>query len=393
MIKNVFILLAVLLPALAVARPAGSPESFKELAIGDAAPDFTLKATDGKTYSLADFKKPQVLMIYFTGTHCPTSHGVEKRLQKLVEDMKDKSFGIVAINPNHNDGMRTDEFSYSHYTESFEDSKRYAEDLGWTFPFLYDGYEQKAAAAYGCLATPHVFIFDKERKLRYQGRFDDSRYPDPKTVKHHDARNAIEALLAGKPVPVAKTRPFGCSTKWRGKKVAVERDNKAWSSIPATAEEIDLEKVKALRKNGTGKVRLINVWASWCAPCKAELPDISAINRRFSRRNLEVITIALDKAEDKPKVEKILGEHDIVVSPQHRKSLKAEGRKTNNYIYTGAGTDDLAAALDPEWKGPIPYTILVDTDGSVLMRVEGKIDKEQALIKILERMKTTWQKK
>ena len=387
------ILLAVLLPTLVFARPAGSPESFKELAIGNAAPDFTLKATDGKTYSLSDFSEPDVLMVYFTGTHCPTSHGVEKRLQQLVKDMEKKSFGIVAINPSHNDGLRADEFSYSLYTESFEDSKRYEKDLGWTFPFLYDGDKQLVAAAYGCLATPHVFIFDKERKLRYQGRFDDSRYADPKTVKHHDARNAVDALLAGKPVPVEKTRPFGCSTKWRGKKKAVEQDAKAWSALPISAQEIDLKAVKALRANGTNKVRLINVWASWCAPCNAELPDLSSITRRFSRRNFELITIALDKMEDKPKVEKILGKHGLAVSPKLRKGLKAEGRTTNNYIYPGAGTDDLAAALDPKWKGPIPYTILVDTDGTVLMRVDGKIDEKKVLIKVLEKLKTTWQPK
>ena len=384
------ITLAVLLPTCLLARPKGSPENFKELAIGDAAPDFTLKATDGKTYSLSDFSKPDVLMVYFTGTHCPTSHGVEGRLQQLVKDMADKSFGIVAINPNHNDGLRPDEFSYSQYTESFEDSARYAKDLGWTFPFLYDGDKQLVSASYGCLATPHVFVFDKERKLRYQGRYDDSRYADPKTVKSHDTRNAIDALLAGKPVPVEKTRPFGCSTKWRGKKAGVEADAIAWSKLPVTADEIDLKAVKALRANGTKKVRLINVWASWCAPCNAELPDIAAITRRYARRDLEVITIALDKAEDKPKVEKILGKHGLAVSPKHVKSLKEEGRTTNNYIYAGAGTDGLAEALDPEWKGPIPYTLLVDTDGKILMRVDGKIDQEKMLVDILKRMKTTW---
>ncbi|MGI9474452.1 MAG: thioredoxin family protein, partial [Rubripirellula sp.] len=197
------------------ASPNDLPKGFQTLEIGDAAPDFKLPGVDGRAYTLDDFSAPEVLMIYFTGTHCPTSHGVEDRLQTFVSDMKDHSFQIVAINPNHSSGLRPDEFGHSIYDETFEDSKRYSEDLGWEFPFLYDGEEQLTARAYGCLATPHVFVFDKNRKLRYNGRFDDSRLPDPATVKHPDAKNAVEALLAGKPVPVEKTRPHGCSTKWK----------------------------------------------------------------------------------------------------------------------------------------------------------------------------------
>ena len=133
-------LTAALLSATALCSVHGAtPKDVKKLNIGDKAPDFSLPSTDGKTHTLADFNEPDVLMIYFTGTHCPVSHAQELRMQKLVTDLKDKSFGVVAINPNHNDGCRPDEFSYSKYTESFEDSKRYAKDLGWTFPFLYDG--------------------------------------------------------------------------------------------------------------------------------------------------------------------------------------------------------------------------------------------------------------
>jgi len=373
--------------------PVEKPEDIQELAIGDDAPDFKLPGTDGKTYQLSDFSEPEVLMIYFTGTHCPTSHGVEKRLQKLVSDMKDQSFGIVAINPNHNDGLRPDEFSYSLYTESFEDSKRYAEDLKWTFPFLYDGEKQVVARAYGCLATPHVFIFDKDRKLQYQGRYDDSRFADPATVKQADARNAVEALIAGKPVPVTKTRPHGCSTKWKERGEHVQDDEKLWQAAPAVVEEIDLESIKKLRQNGSGKVRLFNIWATNCAPCKAEMPDLSAISRKFSRREFEIITISLDALEEKKAVETFLGQHRMVMEGKLKKSVLAEGRKTNNYLYSGASTDDLAAALDPEWPGPIPYSLLIDKDGKVLLRKTGAIDPHEVNVKILEELGTVWQPK
>ncbi|MDC0497385.1 redoxin domain-containing protein [bacterium] len=387
-------ILLFLLPVVCFALgPSDRPEGFQALSIGDCAPDFKLPGTDGRTYQLSDFAEPDILMVYFTGTHCPTSHGVEGRLQQFLEEMKDESFNIVAINPNHNDGLRPDEFSYSIYSESFEDSKRYAEDLGWTFPFLYDGEEQMIARAYGCLATPHVFIFDKDRKLRYQGRFDDSRFADPKSVKHPDARNAVEALLTGEPVAVEKTRPHGCSTKWKGRSAHVKEDELKWQVLPAVVEEIDSNALKKMRENASGKIRLFNVWATWCAPCKQEMPDLSAIVRKFSRREFEIITISLDAPEDKKKVEAFLGQNRMVVGDELTKSLKAEGRTTNNYIFTGSNTDDLAAALDPEWPGPVPYSLLIDKEGEVLMRVTGMIDAYEVNKEVLEQLGTVWQPK
>jgi len=364
--------------------PKDLPDGFTTLEIGDKAPGFTLPGTDGKTYSLQDFSEQDILVIYFTGTHCPTSHGAMGRMLQFVEDFSDKSFGFVAINPNHSSGLRPDEFGHTDYDETFEDSKRYAEDYGWTFPFLYDGDQQLTARAYGCLATPHVFIFDKDRKLRYHGRFDDSRYAEPETVKHPDARNAVEALLAGKPVPVETTRPHGCSTKWKERSLHVAEEEQQWQSFDATIEGIDAEGVAALRKNGSGKVRLINVWATWCAPCVEEFPDLTAIARKFSRREFELITISLDQPNQMDRAKAFLRKHRAVMSDKLQKTVEAEGRTTNNYLYTGASLDDLANTLDPDWPGPIPYSILVDQDGNVLYRKLGKIDPDTVRSEILD---------
>jgi len=364
--------------------PKDLPDGFTTLEIGDKAPGFTLPGTDGKTYSLQDFSEQDILVIYFTGTHCPTSHGAMGRMLQFVEDFSDKSFGFVAINPNHSSGLRPDEFGHTDYDETFEDSKRYAEDYGWTFPFLYDGDQQLTARAYGCLATPHVFIFDKDRKLRYNGRFDDSRYAEPETVKHPDARNAVEALLAGKPVPVETTRPHGCSTKWKERSLHVAEEEQQWQSFDATIEGIDAEGVAALRKNGSGKVRLINVWATWCAPCVEEFPDLTAIARKFSRREFELITISLDQPNQMDRAKAFLRKHRAVMSDKLQKTVEAEGRTTNNYLYTGASLDDLANTLDPDWPGPIPYSILVDQDGNVLYRKLGKIDPDTVRSEILD---------
>ncbi len=374
--------LAFLSTVLAV-NPKGLPDGFTTLEIGDAAPDFTLPGIDGKDYSLSDFDGPEIFVVYFTGTHCPTSHGAMGRMLQFVEDYADK-MAFVAINPNHSSGLRPDEFGHTDYDETFADSKRYAEDYNWSFPFLYDGDKQEVARAYGCLATPHVLIFDKDRKLRYNGRFDDSRFPDPATVKHPDARNAVDALLAGNPVPVETTRPHGCSTKWKERSLHVMEEERQWQAFEATIEDIDAAGVAALRTNGTDKLRLINVWATWCVPCVEEFPDLTAIARKFSRREFELITISLDQPSQKARAKAFLGKHRAVMSDKLRKTVEAEGRTTNNYLYTGASVDALAEALDPEWPGPVPYSILVDQEGNVLYRKLGKIDPDVVRNKILD---------
>jgi len=172
-----------------------NPEGFKELKIGDPAPDFRLIGIDDKFMELADFKDAKVLAVAFTSNHCPTSNAAFPRFIKLYQDMKDRGFGVVAINPNHPDGLRPDELGYSKYGDSFEEMKGHARDQGFPFPYLYDGDTQTTAMAYGCLATPHIFVFDENRKLRYKGRIDDSRFPGEEHVKSPDLRNAVTALL------------------------------------------------------------------------------------------------------------------------------------------------------------------------------------------------------
>ena len=139
-----------------------------------------------------------------------------------------------------------------------------------------------------------------------------------------------------------------------------------------------------MRKNGSGKVRLINLWATWCTPCVEEFPDLTAIARKFSRREFELITISVDQPNQLARAKAFLGKHRAVMSEKLRKTVEAEGRTTNNYLYTGASLDDLADALDPEWPGPIPYSILVDQDGKVLYRKLGKIDPDLVSTAILD---------
>jgi peroxiredoxin len=359
----------------------GLPPDIKRLAIGDAAPDFKLPGIDGRTYTLADFKDAPVLMVVFLSNHCPYSHAAETRLLPLVAEMKSRGLAVVAINPNHPDAVSITELGYSKYNDSFAEMKPYAQEAGFTFPYLYDGETQATAKAYGALATPHVFLFDRERKLRYAGRFDDNRFPGPEGVTSPDTRNALEAMFAGKPVPVPLTRPMGCSTKWISKKAKVNEGDEKWVHEPVTLEGIDAAGVAKLVANGSEKLRLINVWATWCAPCVEEFPELVKLTRQLGNRDFEVITISMDDPKQEARALKFLEDRHAAVPGRLKRSLQREGRTTNNYLYSG-GTDALTAALDKEWPGPLPHTILVSPDGKIVYRHNGPLNFDELRTRI-----------
>ena len=389
--KLALTLLVGLLPALMnaetpKAKKQAMPEGVHELKIGDAPPDFDLVGIDEEKHTLKEYEDADLLMIAFLSNHCPTSQAVEGRIKKLVKEFKGKGLRVVAINPNDPAALRPDELGYSKYNDSFPEMKLHAKEQGFTFPYLYDGDTQKTALAYGCLATPHVFLFDKERKLRYQGRLDDSRYADESTVTAPDARNAVEALLEGKAVPVEVTKPHGCSTKWIDKRELLAADHEKWEKGEVEVELIDAKGIAALRKNDTKKVRMFNVWATWCGPCVEEFPQLVATSRKFGLRDFEFISISMDDPKEMGEVRAFLEKHNAVVPDKLKASLKAEGRKGNAYVFDEASQDELIKALDPEWPGPIPHTLVVAPGGEVIYRHNGPIDGDELRAKILEHM-------
>jgi peroxiredoxin len=360
-----------------------APDDIHKLALGDAAPDFKLLGIDGKTYTLADFKAAPVLMVVFLSNHCPYSHAAETRLLPLAREFADKGLTVVAINPNSPAGIRLDELGYSKYNDSYEEMKLYARDQNFPFPYLYDGDTQVIAKAYGCLATPHVFLFDRERKLRYVGHVDDSRFEDPKTVTKHDARNAVVETLAGKPVTVAQTTVTGCSTKWNSKRGDVAQAEEKWKAEPVDLLKIDAGGVAALAKNSSNRLRLVNVWATWCAPCVAEFPELVSYSRRFSNRDFELVTISMDDPKMEAQARQFLTKQHAVPSARLKRLLKSEGRETGNFLYTEANSDALVKALDPEWPGPLPHTVLIAPGGKILYRHNGAIDPKELQDKLV----------
>lgn len=359
------------------------PPDARKLKLGDVAPDFRLKGVDGKFYMLADFKAP-LLMVAFLSNHCPYSHAAETRLIPLAKEFKAQGLDVVAINPNGTEGVALTELGYSKYDDSYEDMIRYAKDQGFPFPYVYDGDTQQTARDYGCLATPHIFLFDQERKLRYVGRVDDSRFEDLKTVTSHDARNAVVELLAGKPVTKATTPVVGCSTKWNSKKDDIAKAEMRWKSEPVVLEKIDAAGVAALVKNDSNRYRLINVWATWCAPCVKEFPSLVALARRFGNRDFEFISISMDDPKMEAQAKAFLEKQHAATPSRLKRVLASEGRQATNFLYTGASADDLIQALDQEWPGPLPHTVLVAPGGKIVWRHNGLIDATELQNRIVD---------
>ena len=133
-------------------------------------------------------------------------------------------------------------------------------------------------------------------------------------------------------------------------------------------------------------MRLFNVWATTCGPCVAEFPELVKTARKFGLREFDFITISTDDLQDTAKAKSFLEKRGAGLSGRQKTSIKAEGRTTNAYIYNGANVDDLIKALDPEWPGPIPHTVLVDTDGKVIWRHNGPVDGDELRARVLEHM-------
>jgi thiol-disulfide isomerase/thioredoxin len=328
------------------------------LAIGAQAPDFSLRGVDGKTYSLASFKSKDILVVIFTCNHCPTAQAYEDRIIRLTKDYADKSVAVAAIMPNDPASITLSELDYTDLSDSFEEMKIRAKERKFNFPYLYDGDKEAAAKAYGPVATPHVFIFDKNRKLRYRGRIDDVEKPT-KTPNTHDTRNAIEALLNNKEVDPATTKVFGCSVKWIEKSDWINKAREAWAKEPVTLDSIDTDGIKTLLQNKSDKLRLINIWATWCGPCVTEFPEFITINRMYGKRDFEFISISADDPAKKAKVLQF---------------LKKQQASNTNYIFSLDDKYKLIEAVDPEWQGALPYTILVEPGGKIVYAREGRID-------------------
>lgn len=327
------------------------------LPTGAEMPIFELPDMNGQSVSSNDYKDAKILLIAFISNHCPTAQAYEDRLIDFTKEYKDKGVQVVAINPNSSLALLPEECGYSDLDDTFETMHIRAEYKGYNFPYLYDGDDHDVSLKFGPVTTPHVFIFDAERKLRYNGRLDGIERPG--SANAEDVRLTVDQVLAGEEVTNPVTSAFGCSVKWSWMAGWADKVNKDWSARPVEISQIDESGVRELMKNDSEKLRLINVWASWCAPCVIEMPDLVELQRYYGNRAFELVTISADYPDK---------ESDALAV------LKKNGVSVQNYIFSEEEKDKLTTAIDSEWRGSIPYSILIEPGGNVLYKNQGVID-------------------
>jgi len=331
------------------------------LALGAKAPDFDLPGVDGKSHKLSEYDASPILVIVFTCNHCPTAQYYEERIKQIAADYGPKGVALVALSPNDPQSVRPDELGWTDLSDTLEEMKIRAKDRAYNFPYLFAGAEHEPVSkAYGPVATPHAFVFDRERKLRYVGRIDDAERE--KFVRRRDLREALDALLAGTEVKApASTKSFGCSVKWSDKRSTLPD---YWAKIekePIGLDPVDADGLRTLRINRTsaGKFRLVNFWATWCGPCLTEFPELMAIHRMYRLRDFEVVTVAANYPDEKADALKWLQKNQAI---------------TKNYVFADTDKYALMEAFEPTWSGAVPFTILLDPAGEVVYKKEGAFD-------------------
>jgi peroxiredoxin len=342
------------------------------LPIGSPLPDFSLPGVDGKTHKASEYASGKVLAVVFESNHCPVSQLYEGRIEKLYEDYRRKGVTFVAINPNNPKTVRLDELGYTDVTDSLPEMKLRARLRRIVWPYLYDGDTQAVSVKFGAVATPHIFLFDKDRTLRYQGRIDDNQREE--LVKTHDARNAIDALLADRPVPVAETTAFGCTTKWISKASGVEQEWARIQAEPVAVDPVGADDLKKLRANATDKVMLVYLWANACPVCTSQFFDVETTYRMYRKRAFTLVTINTNGPAEAPAVLEV---------------LKKEHASSPNKQFATDDRPGLQAAWGENWNLAAPLTMVIAPGGEVLYKKTGKIDILEARRVILAAMPDT----
>ena len=341
-------------------QPVPHRDSVPTLKIGAPAPDFRLPGVDGKFYTLQSFADAKVLVVVFTCNHCPTAQAYEDRIKAVAADYQSKGVAVVAISPNSPLGLLYEELGYTDLNDDYDEMVIRARQKQFNFPYLYDGDTQATSLLYGPVATPHVFVFDPARKLQYSGRLDAKEKPG--AANGEDLRAAIEALLAGSTPAQPVTKTFGCSTKWGWKTESKVKTDEEWNTKPVSIQPLQVKEVQALVKNEKStKLRLINIWATWCGPCVLEFPNFVVLQRMYGARDFEFVSLSADNPAQQDKA--------LAFLQQKHAALP-------NYIFDNPDKYALMEAVDKKWNGALPYTLLVEPGGKVVWSHQGEVDFE-----------------
>jgi thiol-disulfide isomerase/thioredoxin len=273
---------------------------------------------------------------------------------------------------NDDKAEKYSELGFTDVGDSFKDMKIRAAYRGLNYPYLYDGATQSITRKYGPTATPHIFIFDRQRILRYEGRIDSN--PREELATKHEARYALDALLAGKEVAVKDTPAMGCSTKWAFKEDSVKQEAATNDAKPVTIDMVTPAQLKKLLQNrDTDQVLFVNFWATWCAPCVEEFPEIETMVRMYDERQVQFVTVSINNPDEKKFALRFL--------------QKQHAFNRNLLLDSTDAADAVTALGSPDWKGAVPYTAIIDTNGKIVYSTQAgslnPLEVRRALLKYL----------
>jgi thiol-disulfide isomerase/thioredoxin len=308
---------------------------------------------DDKRHTLDEYASSKVLVVIFSCNHCPVAQMYEKRIKELTSDYKNRVVSVVVIMGNDPKAIHFRELDHTDLSDTFAEMKIRAAYRHFNYPYLYDGDTQKVALQYGPTATPHAFVFDEQRILRYQGRIDNN--PREELVTKREARDAIDSLLAGNRVAAPVTPAVGCSTKWPYKEAGANEELTQSNQQQVSLEMISADQLAKLRTNaGSDRLLLVNFWATWCAPCVDEFPEIEKMVRMYvAKPPLDIVTVSINHPEEKKFVQNFLEKQHAV---------------SRNFQFSGNDSADAVRAFGADWAGGVPFTVLIDTSGQVLYK-------------------------
>ncbi|MFP6892099.1 MAG: thioredoxin family protein, partial [Opitutales bacterium] len=255
-------------------------------------PPFQLPGIDGRIYDSTEFKKSELLAIVFLSNHCPTSQIFQHRIIRLAKEYRNKGLAVIAISPNDPDAILPDELSHSALGDTLPEMALRAKELQYPFPYLYDGKTQEVAKAYGVRVTPHAFLFDKKRKLRYSGKIGDPKTPEQADRQYLEL--AVNSLIHGSEPDVVHSHAFGNSIKWIKNRIITEKTMVRYSRESVYLKEATITTLQFIRKNNAKRPILIYVWSNQDKNNRQELLQLAAIHKIYRKRGLKLVTICVD---------------------------------------------------------------------------------------------------
>jgi peroxiredoxin len=327
-------------------------------AIGQPAPDFTLTDLSGKTHVLKDYRG-RTVVVSFISARCPISNAYKDRIRAIADEYSKRDVAFLGINSNAD--------------ESLEEMRAYAAKNNLDFTILKDN-GNVVADAYAAERTPKVYVIDGEGVLRYQGRIDNSQ--NPSLVKRNDLREALNEMLAGKPISVAETKALGClikrvqdakaaQAKTSAKAAAAQNEPKV-----GTLKPVDFDKFK---DSARGKVLVLNFWATWCGPCVAEFPELVALDAKYRDKGVMLVGITADDPGD--------------VQPKVIPFIKKQKVKFDIVLQDTDDPQEMFDKINKDWPGVLPATFVYDKQGNLAYSRFGIIDRELLVAEIEKALK------